>query len=165
VRFKNFIDQKDLLLQTVLSQEELQLDYTDLLDGIIDFKAREMILEGIKDENFEEDKLISEINTHIEKYNNCTPICLLDCHDTNRILYECRQDIEKFKAVLHALFSLKTAISIYYGTEKLISNKKDIDRDEPYADVDVRPPFDSVHPNKEIEAYIQKLIEERKAKF
>ena len=78
------------------NQDNLQADYTDTLDGVLDFAYRDILLEeihagrGIKGNQV----LRSKIADHFAKYPDSFKLILfLDNHDTDRFLFDCHANV------------------------------------------------------------------------
>lgn len=143
--------QKNKAYKGKLTQEEIQLNYVNYLDGILDFKFRDLLKSEVK--NIQKHKsyprllgnktLEDKIRTHLSKYpSDFQLILFLDNHDTNRFLFHCKGN----KSLLQESLTLcrnfySQPYSIYYGTERFMMNKTDI-HDEPYGDEDVREPME-----------------------
>ncbi len=143
-------EQKSKAYNGDLTQEEIQLNYIDYLDGVLDFSFRELLLNEVK--RFKANKsqlrllgnkfLYDEIHSHFNKYPvDFQLILFLDNHDTNRFLFSCEGD----KALLQEGLTLcrnffPRPYSVYYGTERFMMNKTDIHH-IPYGDEQVREPM------------------------
>lgn len=131
----------------VLNQEHLQTDYVDVLDGVLDFKYREILIEEIK-----AGRRINKDNRHLREklakhFSNHYPfdfklVLFLDNHDTNRFLFECQNDISKFREAIEFTKELQRPFSILYGTEQLMTTETSIVGAENYADLRVRQCMD-----------------------
>lgn len=143
--------QKTKAYKMEVSQEEIQLNYVDYLDGLLDFKFRELILEEIENLKRQKQKfnilgnvnLKNKINNHFNKYPKGFQLILfLDNHDTNRFLFHCDGNtlvLQEGLSLCKNIFSLP--YSIYYGTEQFMKNMTDIFNGNPHADLDVREPL------------------------
>ena len=124
-----------------INQEKLQQDYIGVLDGVLDFEYREILLRHInKGENIVGNKeLQREIRRHFAKYpKDFKLILFLDNHDTDRILFSCRGNATLVEEAIR--FSKQTGrpFVMYYGTEAGMANKESIFSGKPYADLAVR---------------------------
>lgn len=124
-----------------ISQEQLQLDYSNTLDGVLDFEFRELVLkhirqgERIKNNN----QLAQEVKRHFSKYPKDFKLVLfLDNHDTDRILYECKGDKSLRDEAIAFCKAQKRPFVIYYGTASDMMNTTTIFNGKPYADLAVR---------------------------
>ena len=123
------------------SQDALQADYTDTLDGVLDFAYRDLLLEeihagrGIKGNA----TLKSKIEAHFAKYPKDFKLVLfLDNHDTDRFLFDCHDDVNLLQEAIDLTMDLPRPFSFLYGTEQLMTIDKTIVNAEPYADLRVR---------------------------
>lgn len=62
----------------------------------------------------------------------------LDNHDTNRLLFECRGDVELLKEAVAFTRQQSRPYLLYYGTEKGMTQQTDRFSGIPYADEQVR---------------------------
>jgi glycosidase len=123
------------------SQDDLQADYADTLDGVLDFAYRDIILEevhaghGIKGNA----ALKSKIEAHFAKYPADFKLVLfLDNHDTDRFLFDCHDDVNLLQEAIDLTLELPRPFSFLYGTEQLMTIQSTIFNAEPYADLRVR---------------------------
>lgn len=125
-----------------IKQESVQLSYKNVLDGVLDFEFRNIMLEeiesgrGIKGNRLLEKKL----KRHFARYSrsNLIPILFLDNHDTDRILFRCGHDKALLEQALQTMKNCGKPYIIYYGTEQYMANKTTIENAEDYADLRVR---------------------------
>ena len=123
------------------NQDDLQADYVDTLDGVLDFAYRDIILEeiragrGIKGNQ----TLRSKISDHFAKYPAEFKLVLfLDNHDTDRFMFDCHDDVTLLQEAIDLSTELSRPFSFLYGTEQLMTITKTIFNAEPYADLRVR---------------------------
>ena len=123
------------------SQDDLQADYTDTIDGVLDFAYRDILLDevhagrGIKDN----ETLQQRVEAHFAKYPKDFKLVLfLDNHDTDRFLFDCHDDAALLHEAIDFTKSLQRPFSFLYGTEQLMTNNPTIFNAEPYADLRVR---------------------------
>ncbi len=123
------------------SQDDLQADYLDTLDGVLDFAYRDILLEeiqagrGIKGNA----TLKSKIEAHFAKYpENFKLVLFLDNHDTDRFMFNCHDDVNLLQEAIDLTMELPRPFSMLYGTEQLMTIDKTIVNAEPYADLRVR---------------------------
>jgi len=136
-RLNEFMAQETL----PFSQDALQADYVGTLDGVLDFAYRDIILEeiragrGVKGNQ----TLRSKIADHFAMYpDDFKLILFLDNHDTDRFLFDCREDVSLMQEVIDLTMEQPRPFSFLYGTEQLMSIKSTIFNAEPYADLRVR---------------------------
>lgn len=123
------------------SQDDLQTDYTETLDGVLDFAYRDILLDevhagrGIKGN----ETLQQKVEEHFAKYPKDFKLVLfLDNHDTDRFLFDCHDDATILHDAIEFTKSLQRPFSFLYGTEQLMTNNPTIFNAEPYADLRVR---------------------------
>ena len=123
------------------SQDDLQADYTDTIDGVLDFAYRDILLDevhagrGIKGNA----ALKGRVEQHFAKYPKDFKLVLfLDNHDTDRFLFDCHDDAALLHEAIDFTKSLQRPFSFLYGTEQLMTNNPTIFNAEPYADLRVR---------------------------
>ena len=136
-RLNEFLAQKT----TPFSQDALQTDYTETLDGVLDFAYRDILLQeiragrGIKGNA----TLKSKIADHFAKYPEDFKLVLfLDNHDTDRFMFDCHDDVNLLQEAIELSTELSRPFSMLYGTEQLMTIDKTIVNAEPYADLRVR---------------------------
>ena len=136
-RLNEFLAQKT----KPFSQDDLQTDYVDTLDGVLDFAYRNLLLEelqagrGIKGNA----ALKSKIEAHFVKYPEDFKLVLfLDNHDTDRFMFDCHDDVNLLQEAIDLTMELPRPFSMLYGTEQLMTIDKTIVNAEPYADLRVR---------------------------
>ena len=136
-RLNEFLAQKT----TPFSQDALQTDYTETLDGVLDFAYRDILLQeiragrGIKGNA----TLKSKIADHFAKYPEDFKLVLfLDNHDTDRFMFDCHDDVNLLQEAIELTTELSRPFSMLYGTERLMTIDKTIVNAEPYADLRVR---------------------------
>ena len=123
------------------SQDNLQADYVDTLDGVLDFAYRDILLDevhagrGIKGNQ----TLRSKIADHFAKYPADFKLVLfLDNHDTDRFMFDCHDDVNLLQEAIELTKEQSRPFSFLYGTEQLMTNNPTIFNAEPYADLRVR---------------------------
>lgn len=134
---------RELDQKKFLSKDELQTQYINLLDGILDFEFRDIMISELNGgKHFTGNaNLIQRLRKHFEHYpSSYTPILFLDNHDTNRILFLCNGDKALMDEVIRFMCALPYPYCIYYGTEQYMTNKNDIEKKgcAAYSDLEVR---------------------------
>ncbi len=128
-----------------ISQENLQKQYIGLMDGILDFRLNQIILESVsKGKGFTSNK---EFRNRVRKHFNRYPedyylVTFLDNHDMNRILFHCRGDFDLLLEAIEFLLTTGKPVVIYYGTETGSCNTTAVQVNVPYSDLKVREPVD-----------------------
>ena len=135
------------------NQDDLQSDYIDTLDGVLDFAYRDILLEeihagrGIKGNA----TLRSKIEAHFDKYPKDFKLVLfLDNHDTDRFMFDCHDDVNLLQEAIDMTMELSRPFSFLYGTEQLMTIQSTIFNAEPYADLRVRCCMDWAKPQTEL---------------
>lgn len=139
--------QKSRAYKGELMQEEIQLNYINYLDGVLDFRFRELLVEEVEKNTTNRSQLRmlgnKDLEMKIQSHFNNYPvdfqlILFLDNHDTNRFLFHCKEDRSLLQEGLTLCrFTFNKPFCIYYGTEKGMSNEMNI-YNEPYGDEQVR---------------------------
>lgn len=128
-----------------INQEKFQQDYIGVLDGVLDFAYRDLLIEAIeKGERILNNKTLeNKVKQHFKRYPADFKLLLfLDNHDTNRFLYHCKGDTSLLLEAIQFSRQWNKAFILFYGTEQSMMNHKDIFDDEPYADLRVRECMD-----------------------
>ena len=123
------------------SQDDLQADYVDTLDGVLDFAYRDILLKEIRAGRGirGNETLRSKIADHFAKYPADFKLVLfLDNHDTDRFMFDCHDDVNLLQEAIDLTTELLRPFSFLYGTEQLMTITKTIFNAEPYADLRVR---------------------------
>ncbi len=115
------------MLLTKNAQDTIQLEYIDELDGVLDFRANRLIREHFCWNPPLHKNLSEELQKHYSKYPEIflLPV-FLDNHDMERFMWQCGNDISKFKNAINFIFTLKQPIILYYGTEHGMTQNKSI---------------------------------------
>jgi len=128
-----------------IKQEAIQLDYSGVLDGVLDFEFRGLLLDEIQAGNrvLDNRALIRRLDRHFSRYPspNYIPVPFLDNHDTDRFLFDCQGDKELLSEALRLMQERAQEYVVYYGTEQDMMNTTTIVNAEPYADLRVREPM------------------------
>ena len=122
-------------------QNDLQTDYVDTLDGVLDFAYRNILLEEIRaGRGLKGNKTLrSKMKDHFAKYPADFKLVLfLDNHDTDRFLFDCQDDVNLLQDAIDLTMEQERPFSFLYGTEQLMTITKTIFNAEPYADLRVR---------------------------
>lgn len=128
-----------------LSQDTHQKDYVGVLDGVLDFAFRDIVLESVRiarrnGTNLDMDGLRAQIHSHIDSYHeDFMLVPFLDNHDTNRIMFECGNNRILVDQLLELMREMCSSYSVYYGTEDYMTHERPIG-EEAYSDCNVRRP-------------------------
>jgi len=143
------------------SSDRLLKEYTNLLDGVLDFKLQEIIKDHIIRENDIHD-LKKNLDQHYNKYpNNYFLPNFLDNHDMDRFLFSCNNDKEKIKKAAEIQFSTNQPVIIYYGTEIGMSQQKSVWDFPAHGDIQARQPMQWKKIDKKLLNFYKKLIKQR----
>lgn len=129
------------------AQEARQMEYVGVLDGVLDFRYREILLEAINNHESltKNGKLYEKVKRHFRRYPSDFKLWLfLDNHDLNRILFECGFDKDTVTKAIRFTEQWQKPFLMFYGTETDITNTKSIFDGTPYADERVRIPLTQV---------------------
>lgn len=122
------------------AQEARQLEYINVLDGLLDFRYLEIVRHCIKNkEKLLDNKVLDkQIEKHFKHYPANFKLWLfLDNHDLNRFMYECQGDYKLLQEAITYTKKWDKAFLMYYGTEAGMMNKEDIHNLD-YGDEQVR---------------------------
>lgn len=144
IEFKNEERRYELANHCKDIQEHLQIDYIGVLDGVLDFKFRDIIIETAQQgQGFTGNRnLEMKLEHHFRNYpSDFVLLLFLDNHDTDRFLFTCNGDVNYKNEAFIAMDHLPYPHITYYGTELNIKNVTSIyGRDN--ADGEVRQPMD-----------------------
>lgn len=139
-------ERKNQTLKGCINQEDLQLDYVDILDGVLDFVYRDIIIAELKngrDISVTNLGLMSKLCKHFNKYpKGFMPIIFLDNHDVDRIMFHCNGNRDLMDKIVDFTRNLCISYCIYYGTEQYMCNKHSLDCGINNIDLEVRQPMD-----------------------
>lgn len=144
-----------------ISQQKLQLEYYNELDGVLDFALNKMLTESVKEgeDLLANDKLRSRIQEHFRKVpSDYLMVTFLDNHDMDRFLRHCKGDITILLDAFELLLSLDYPVVIYNGTENCTYNERPVDPSVGLSDLTVRAPFDWDNINQEFSDGLRNLI-------
>ena len=124
---------------------DIQVEYQNILDGVLDFYFRHRITEYIAWKSDHEEfshplrqKMLDHYALVPEDFYLPS---FIDNHDMNRFMFDAGQNKEKLKAALAFQFSLPQPPIIYYGTETALSHTKTISGHVPLSDLQARKPM------------------------
>ena len=127
-----------------IKQESFQRDYIDVLDGILDFRYREILIDAIEkgERILNNPQLEARVKRHFSKYpSNFKLLLFLDNHDTDRFLFHCKGDKSLLLEAIEFSCKWDKAFILYYGTEQGMKNSITIFDGTAYADLRVREPM------------------------
>ncbi len=148
---------------------EIQQEYIDDFDGVLDFFFRYRITEYIAwkdDPGLYEQKLRSAMMDHYNHFPAGYYLpSFIENHDMNRFLYDAGQNRDKLKAALKLQFSLPQPPILYYGTETGLSNNEPVSHKIRFSDVQARKPMPWENLDYDMIDYCKELIAERKKRI
>ena len=145
------------------SPDYLLKEYVGELDGVLDFKLQELLKKYIAWNN--SGQLKRKITQHYNKYPDDYLLpTFLDNHDTNRFLFECKNNKEKPKTAAEIQFSTGQPAIIYYGTETGVTQGKSQWEIPYHGDLQARRPMNWKNQDKELLFFYKNLIKNRRKK-
>lgn len=126
-----------------LSQHTAQRNYIGILDGVLDFESRAILLKEIAHAaSFSFADVSKKLQLHLSRYPKTFKLVqFLDNHDTNRFMFECGNEVIKLHSALDLLALTNEPVVIYYGTELALSQSEALSWAKPHADLAVRMPM------------------------
>lgn len=122
-------------------QESWQQDYVGVLDGVLDFVYRGLLLEAVEQGKgiIGNRELEERVRRHFASYPSDYKLLLfLDNHDTDRFLFNARGDVRLLEEAIRFTCQWHRPFIIYYGTEQGMRNEESVFSGKPYADLAVR---------------------------
>ncbi|MBN1799669.1 MAG: hypothetical protein JW822_13925 [Spirochaetales bacterium] len=152
-----------------IRQERIQREYINVLDGVLDFKFRELLVTHLVQKNHSP-HLPRPLGRLLSKHYNNYPAhyflpTFLDNHDLNRFLFECRQDKEKLKAAVRLQMKTAQPAVIYYGTEIGLTHERPVDPKQAFSDLYARKPMPWDNPDTGLHDFYKACIAQRNARF
>jgi cyclomaltodextrinase / maltogenic alpha-amylase / neopullulanase len=168
VKFKHLktiqIKNKYIRWLSHLSQDSVQQEYYGELDGVLDFRFRELVISHIARSRAlgQESTLGSALKRHYAGFPGDYFLpTFLDNHDMNRFLFECHNDIEKLMAAAEIQFQSDQPVIIYYGTETGMTHQNPVAVNRPGSDLEARHPMNWQTPNPVVFNFYKELIKKR----
>ncbi len=145
------------------ASDSLFKEYIGELDGVLDFRAQELIKRCFVELKIPHSKLTTYLKNHYasfpKKYFLPT---FLDNHDMDRFLFLCGNDKEKLKAAATLQFSLPKPAIIYYGTEVGMTQTISLWNVGSNGDLHARQPMNWDAQDQDLLLFYKKLIQKRK---
>lgn len=145
--------------------DDLYLEYTDILDGVLDFSFLYYVDFFVNKKTITEEKCIELLEEHFNKFKDYPNFFLLknlDSHDCDRIMFRCTNNMDLFQKAMKLLYKeyldKRDLPVIYYGTEDFMTQEKSMEN-ESYGDHRCRQPM---YFGKE---WLTNLFEENKNKW
>ena len=153
------INHKTIRRVTGVTQESLQHEYVGVLDGVLDFKLNDIMIQGVKKgKGFSKDKHFRhQVDHHIKKYPNDYLVTFLDNHDVNRFMLHCNDDFDLVREAIDFLLSTNRPYAMYYGTE-IGMTQKSYFNNESHSDLLARAPFNWKRYNKTRVEQVRKIL-------
>jgi len=136
--------------------------YTTLLDGVLDFRAQQLLKMYVCNSHITLDSLKESLYNHYKRYplNYLLPV-FLDNHDMDRFLYSCKGNMSLLKTAANLQFSLNQPAIIYYGTEIGMNQKESIWSRLAHGDILAREPMSWDNQNLQLLEYYRNLIRKK----
>jgi cyclomaltodextrinase len=154
---------------TGIHPQDIQLEYRNEFDGVLDFYFRHRITEFIawkENHKLYLDMLRRSMDKHYAKFPAGYYLpTFIDNHDMNRFIYDAGQNKEKLKDALAFQFSLPQPPIIYYGTETGLTHTDPVQGHVPFSDLQVRQPMPWHKPDNEMIDFVKELIILRKKRY
>jgi glycosidase len=136
-----------LTLDALKVMDELYLQYTNILDGVLDFTFLYYVDFFVNKTAITEEKCIELLEEHFKKFENYPDFFLLknlDSHDCDRIMFRCTNNMSLFQKAMKLLYKeyldKRDLPVIYYGTEDFMTQEKTMEG-ESYGDHRCRQPM------------------------
>jgi cyclomaltodextrinase len=147
------------------SSDNLFKEYVGTLDGILDFKAQELMKHYIINKTLSENTFRKHLRKHYAQFPEDFLLpTFLDNHDMDRFLYQCGNDKEKLKDAAVVQFSLPQPSIIYYGTETGMTQTTSQRKIPTNGDLQARAPMNWDAPDKELYLFYKKLLQKKNKK-
>lgn len=148
---------------------DVELEYTDVFDGSLDFLFCHLATRLIawKDNPEQNEELVRNgMNRLYQKLpaQYFLP-SFIENHDMNRFLFSAGQDMNKLKMALRLQFSLSQPPILYYGTETGMTHDRPVSQKIPLSDLQVRKPMPWDALDYEMIDFCRELIRKRKNHF
>lgn len=148
------------------NQVDIQKHYEGILDGVLDFGWRNLLLENIDIIRTNPERFAQKSLNYSKQFSSEFFLPrFLDNHDTARIMYHCNNNMKLFTSLLNILFSQEQAPIIYYGTEAGLSHSKAVNPMHANSDLQARGLIDWKQSDLPFSNLINKLAKERQQRF
>ncbi len=146
--------------------QDIQLEYSGVFDGTLDFFFRHRITEYIawkKDPDPYTKHLQQAMKSHYALFPKDFYLpTFIDNHDMNRFLFDAGQHKDKLRKALAFQFTLPQPPIIYYGTETGLSHTERIDGQVPFSDLQARKPMPWQLLDHDLIRFVKEQISARK---
>ena len=147
------------------ASDNLFKEYIGELDGVLDFKVRELLKKYVTNPKISEIMLEKQLENHYSHFpENFLLPTFLDNHDIDRFLFECGNDKTKLKTAASIQFSLPQPAIIYYGTEIGMTQTTSQWTIPSNGDLQARQPMNWNAQDQEILTFYKKLIQKKNKK-
>lgn len=148
-----------------IPKADLQRDHIGLLDGVLDFHARDLLADRLAPGGANAAEVARLLAAHQASYpaDYCLPV-FLDNHDINRYLFDADGDRAKLQAAIELQMQQPQPAIVYYGSEVGLSQTQSVWRAVPYADLEARRPFpwDEAAQDRALHAFVREAIARRR---
>ncbi|MBN2764279.1 MAG: hypothetical protein JXR41_14390 [Bacteroidales bacterium] len=149
-----------------IKPQEIQLEYMNEFDGVLDFFFRYRITEFIAWKKEYKDylnKLKHSMAHHYAKFpaEYYLP-SFIDNHDMNRFMFDAGLDKKKLRSAIAFQFTLPQPPILYYGTETGLSHTKPVHFHVPFSDLQARQPMPWQNLDYEMIDFVKQQITRRK---
>jgi len=146
-----------------INQAQLQFDYRQCFDALLDFAVQNIFREAASEE-WNVDKVQEELSAYFcTMPQNYTPVCFLDNHDMDRFIWQCHGDRDVLASAIQLLSELPAPIAIYYGTESGMVQTESVRTGKLFADLAVRQPMNWDSIDAEMHNWMRACIRQRNA--
>lgn len=140
-----------------------QRDYIGQMDGVLDFRFHTLVKKFIANESLLKPRRLLEklLEFHYSRLPESFLLpTFLDNHDVNRFVYECDQDVERFKEAARLQFSTEQPKIIYYGTETGMTQRHGMEDYPAHGDLRARKPMNWDDRDGEMLEFYKNLVEQ-----
>lgn len=144
-----------------ISQENIQLEYSKELDGVLDFVLQDWIRNSVVNgsDPMKDTQLLRKIDHHMNKVPpGYRMVTFLDNHDMNRFIRYCGGNVKTLLQSFELLLSLHNPVVIYNGTENCRPNEREVSSTNANSDLQVRNPVDWDHIDREFLKGFRRLV-------
>ncbi|MBN2487047.1 MAG: hypothetical protein JXB34_13820 [Bacteroidales bacterium] len=125
--------------KTGMRQADIQKHYLGIVDGVLDFGWRNLLLKNLYSMPGNKQTFLKLEREYCSTFPDGFYLPrFLDNHDTNRIMYSCKNNEKLFKLSLELLTGQEQPIIVYNGTEYGLSHSLPLTPETPYSDLQAR---------------------------
>ncbi|MCG8701712.1 MAG: alpha-amylase family glycosyl hydrolase [Bacteroidales bacterium] len=157
------MEDKHAIYKRGLHQNDIQMKYIDVLDGVLDFEGQS-IISRVTHKDMSNDVIQKALLYHYSRYPETFLLpSFLDNHDINRFFFTCNQNMDQYKQAFEISLKSPHPTIIYYGDEIPKGQTKDIFNNDPFADIHVRQPMNWNKAYSPFRQWLKEEIQKRKA--